>query len=152
MRKNTIRTIVTGLKEHYMSTDVYCLINSLSITLIKKPLLNGKKAKCVRNIFGDEFIYISSTVSEYEEKFILAHELGHIILHKDITCEYYDNSLLNKDKLEFEANYFAMEFLLPNNLDYLELEGFSLEQLSNMYGIPEKILLIKINELNEVKL
>lgn len=56
-------------------------------------------------------------------RFDLAHELGHLILHKNI-C---DEDIKNKDtqkRIEDEANYFASAFLLP-------LESFSKEIISS---------------------
>lgn len=144
MKKQFIKNIILGIKEYYNTKDVYELIETLGITIIRKKLCNNIKAKTLRNIYGDEFIFLSEDIKEYEEKFILAHELGHLILHKEVSCCYYKNSFINKDKLEFEANYFAMELIFPDNIDLYEIEGFSIEQLSNIYGVPTEILKYKI--------
>lgn len=147
MGKQLIKNMILGMQEYYKTTDVYELIDILNITIIRKKMPKNQKAKTIRNSFGDEYIFISENVGEHEEKFILAHELGHLLLHKDITCYYYTNSFINKDKLEFEANYFAMELLFPQNIIPWELEGFTLEQLSLMYEIPSEMLSYKIEEL-----
>lgn len=47
-------------------------------------------------------------------RFDLAHELGHLVLHQNVTVEELDNeNRLNE--IEQEANFFASNFLLPAN-------------------------------------
>lgn len=148
--KREIKNLVLGLEEIYGTKDVFELLDQLDITIIKKELPKGKKAKCYRNELGDEFIYLSPSIKDYEIKFVLAHELGHLLLHKFISSIYYSNSLINKGKLEFEANYFALELLLPDKIERYEIEGFTSEQLAAIYGIPADILEIKINEIRDM--
>lgn len=147
MCKQLIKEMVEGIREYYGTTNIYELISILDITVMQKKLCKNQKAKTMRNAFGDEYIFISDDVPEHQEKFILAHELGHLLLHKEINCYYYTNSFISKDRLEFQANYFAMELLFPQNIAPYEIEGFTLEQLSVMYEIPIKMLSYKIEEL-----
>lgn len=46
-------------------------------------------------------------------RFDLAHELGHLILHKNIDKEELEEDKELYDKIEYQANYFASAFLLP---------------------------------------
>lgn len=64
--------------------------------------------------------------SAVRNRFDLAHELGHLILHQNID----EDSIRNKnvlDKIEDEANCFAGAFLLPNNSFAEEVMSTSLE-------------------------
>lgn len=124
---------------------IYQLLDMLGVEIIRKKLIGDQKARCYRNEFGDEFIYLSLLVNEYEEKYILAHELGHLLLHNYINNHFYSNSLINKNKIEFEANYFAMELLLPSKIDLFEIEGFSSDQIAIMYGVPVQLILSIVN-------
>jgi Zn-dependent peptidase ImmA (M78 family)/transcriptional regulator with XRE-family HTH domain len=47
-------------------------------------------------------------------RFDAAHELGHLILHKNVTNDSYKNPTLHK-QLEGQANRFAAAFLMPKN-------------------------------------
>lgn len=145
-RIREIKNLVRGLEEYYGTKDIYQLLDMLGVEIIRKKLIGDQKARCYRNEFGDEFIYLSLLVNEYEEKYILAHELGHLLLHNYINNHFYSNSLINKNKIEFEANYFAMELLLPSKIELCEIEDFSSEQISKMYGIPLNLILTRINE------
>lgn len=88
-------------------------------TLIEKPLNNSEG----RIVFGKEkaIITVSSSI-EYEGKkrFVIAHELGHFEMHRnlllvhndtDATLEYFKNG-----HQETEANEFASELLMPESL------------------------------------
>lgn len=76
-----IREVVDGLVETYESDNVYELIDFLDINVVKKKMSGDKKGRFLRNDFGDEFIFISDDLTESEERIVLSHELGHLILH-----------------------------------------------------------------------
>lgn len=95
-------------------------------TLIEKPLQNSEG----RIVFGDRkaIITVNSNI-EYEGKkrFVIAHELGHFEMHKDLipvhhdtdaTLEYFKNG-----NQETEANEFASELLMPVILFKKECKG-----------------------------
>lgn len=143
--KAEIKNLVTDLTKTFGTRNIFRLLDLMNIEIIRKPL-PSKKAMSQKNLFGDMVIYLSNSVHENEEKFILAHELAHLILHKKVNCTLYFETFINKDRIEFEANYFALE-LLFYDVDIYEIENFSLEQLSIMYGIPQRILYYKLNEI-----
>jgi len=67
-------------------------------------------------------------------RFDLAHELGHLILHRNIDKEELEEDKELYDKIEYQANYFASAFLLP-------IEAFNKEVISS--AIDSFILLKK---------
>jgi Zn-dependent peptidase ImmA (M78 family) len=95
-------------------------------TLIEKQLNNAEG----RIVFGKEraIITVNSSI-EYEGKkrFVIAHELGHFEMHRnlihlhndtDATLEYFKNG-----NQETEANEFASELLMPESLFRKECDG-----------------------------
>lgn len=145
---NWIKNIVNGVTETYHTKNIYELINLLNITLIRKDFTNSKKARFFRNSFGDEFIFLDNNLSELEERYVLAHELGHAILHTNLSCEYFYFSKVNYDKVEFQANYFATELIIDDNdIDLEFLKGKTINQLSSYFGVPEQMILYKFNNL-----
>lgn len=91
-----------------------------------------------RIIYGKRIstIYINSEI-EYEgrKRFALAHELGHLLMHKG--SKTHDDGLslswfnemetkLKKGVQEYEANQFASEYLMPSALFLKEAEGIRL--------------------------
>lgn len=68
---------------------------------------------------GKKYIFVNSLVSnQHRRKFIVSHELGHFLMHRDqiYSCSKIDevsSSNINSTIQEFEANTFASELLLP---------------------------------------
>ncbi|MFL8969347.1 ImmA/IrrE family metallo-endopeptidase [Helcococcus kunzii] len=133
-----IDEIITGLIETVGSRNVYDILSYLNIyKLAVEPdniLLQGNSA--VYNRVGAfECIYYRNDIPNIE--YVLAHEIGHAILHVEEQEMFY-NPLLNKGKLEREANYFATKLLYSD----LQIEDGieTYEQLSNMLGIEQENL------------
>lgn len=136
-----IKNIVDGLVEYYDTRDIYELVDILDITIIHKNFINEEvKARLIKTENEDFVIYLSDRLDEHEKKYVLAHELGHTLLH-DISNDYYYNSNLNKDKLELQANYFAALLLLDErSFEKCYIENMSLEQLSSYFEVPKELI------------
>lgn len=72
--------------------------------------------------FGNRIIAFKKNLEKRQNRFIMAHELGHYFLHsenlfteKNIFSYEYHSSKSN-DSLEEEANYFAANLLVPESL------------------------------------
>jgi len=140
-----IKQIVNGLIEMYGTRDVYELSNYLEVTLIRKELFKNEKGRFFRDMFGNETIFISNNLSEEEEKIVIAHELGHLILHTDLNTSFYtENHLINKNKLEIEANRFAAELLIPDDVEIYENETIS--QLACRLNVTEDLIKLKFRK------
>lgn len=77
--------------------------------------------------------------------FIIAHELGHAILHTKLNTPYLKkNTLYSIDKIEKEANRFAVELLLPDSCIYdLKNNSMSIYETATTYGIPVDFVHLK---------
>ena len=138
--------IVNGLIEIYKTRNVYELLDLLEITLIKKNLINDEKGRFLRDILGNETIFISNELSDEEEKIVIAHELGHLILHTDLTTSYYtENHLLNKDQIEVQANKFAAELLIPDDVEIQE--GMTTKELAYCLKVSEELVKLKYKDV-----
>lgn len=86
------------------------------------------------------FIYINNSLSEEEQKFTCAHELGHIICGHDenvIFTSRYTLQVTNKH--ENEANLFAVALLI-NNIEEEDIKHLTINQLSKAINIKEDYL------------
>lgn len=125
------------------SNDILDIYSTFNINIIKANknnlILKGNEALYIRNYFDTEVVFIRDDLQYQYEKFILAHELGHALLHTEIYVAAFNKDLLNKSKLERQANYFALK-LLNIELDSTEYEGYTIEQIAQALCVSQKSL------------
>lgn len=99
---------------------------SLGISIKELPI-KGSEGRIILN--GDHGIISINSNIDYQpsKNFIIAHEIGHFILHKDlIVCSDTHKTLSEwhkKGPQEIEANEFASELLMPSNQYSLKVKG-----------------------------
>ena len=92
------------------------------------------------------YIFINENLPEHEKRLVMAHELGHAILHRKENCYFIRNkTLLLNSKKEIEANKFAMELLLSDSF-LNEYKDFTISQLTRMTGYHEKLIQLRISD------
>lgn len=122
MKKN-IKLRVKNLIQKYGTTDPYKLCQKLGIEVIVMDL--GVIKGCFKSRMGEKVILTNSVFSAFAQKIILAHELGHAILHSDHDTAFMKDRFLNySNTLENEANKFAAELLINaydnDNIEYCD--------------------------------
>ena len=135
-----IRKKVAYLKRKYDTSNPFDLATCLGISVIFEDLgaINGYYNKQFRM----KQIHINQNLPEHIQKLTCAHELGHALLHPDENTSFLRNcTLFSVDKLEIEANQFAIELLLPDDvfIEYINL-GYSLEQISRITGYTKNLI------------
>lgn len=114
-------------------------INNLSILLEKNGIIlcnsniNNEKVDACSEVINNTAIFFIRTnnISACRLRFDLAHELGHLILHSEITKEELEDKQI-LDKIEKEANMFASAFLLPREEFSNEVLALSLDHFVNL--------------------
>ena len=103
---------------------------------------------------GQPCVFIKADLEERMKTLILAHELGHHVLHADLMGQLrvlQDVSLWDAaSRPELEANYFAAELLIDDDfvLSFAH-EGYSSGQMAAALGYPEELLRMKAGILRE---
>ena len=98
---------------------------------------------CYMFLKNHRYIFLNQDLTETELRVIMAHELGHAILHRKQNCYFIRNkTFFLNSKYEIEANKFAAELLLPDEL-LNEYEGFTMEQISKSLGYHECLFELK---------
>lgn len=97
-------------------------------------------------------IVIDSNVNEVLERILIAHELGHAILHTQIAMmrgfhemEMFDGSSIEED----EANFFAAELLLEDRMVLECLSEYSFFETARKLYVPAALLDYKFSLLHE---
>lgn len=139
-----IKRRVSQLVRKYQTRDPFEIIKGMNVILIYYPLegVRGFYQYFQRN----NIIYLDEGLSEAEQRFVLAHELGHMFLHKKANAIFMDTrTQFNTDKFEKEANRFAMELLLPDSF-LEEYRDFTIEQIARMTGYRERLIELRIHD------
>ena len=124
------------------SNDPFTIARALDIVLIYCHLvdLNGFYQYHKRN----HIIYLSQDLDERTKGFVLAHEFGHMQMHRNLNTVFMDTKTFNPySRFERQANTFAVELLLSDDL-LREYPDCTVYQLARFVGVPEELVELKL--------
>lgn len=137
-----IKARVDKLVRKYKTRDPFEMIKGMNVILVFYPLdgVRGFYQYFQRN----NIIYIDETLSKHDKAFVLAHEIGHMILHKKSNAIFMDSrTQFRTSKYENEANKFAIELLISDE-SLSEYSDCTIEQLSQIYGYHQKLIELRL--------
>lgn len=140
-----IKLKVNQLINKYKTNNVYELCDYLGIKVFIENLGNIKGF--YQNESGCCMIHLNSNLNEFEKRVVLAHEIGHAVLHKNMNICLLKTYLFSvTNRYETQANKFAAELLISDS----ELEdcikdfgNLSIEQISKHFNVPESFVQYK---------
>ncbi len=136
-----IKKLANKIARRYRSRNPFEIIKGMNVILVYADLegVRGFYQYFQRN----HIIYIDNALSDQEQRFVCAHELGHLFLHKKVNAIFMDtHTFINHNRFEKEANQFAAELLIPDSIVY-EHPNFTVAQLARLIGYEEKIFQFK---------
>ncbi len=134
---NQAKQKAQALAECYHTAEPSELCEILGITVLRQELPRCVNGFTVR--MNDlPFIVLNRDLDFYESRFTMAHELGHVVLHKGTNSL---NLSLNTDfcvnRYEREADSFAAWLLMQAEMAELEaMESVTAEDVSKIAHIP----------------
>jgi len=137
-----------GLGDEYID-DVLTVIENAGV-IVADDYLVSAKLDGVSRWFGDRPVMLLAKDKEtgVRRRFDAAHELGHIILHRDVTEEQ-----LREDwqLIEDQAMIFAAAFLMPASSFAHSVKHVSLDALANLkplWKVSIAAMLVRLKTLN----
>lgn len=130
---------VEKLKEKYRTSNPVTICKKLDIEIKPKKLngLNGYFISCLKK----KYIIVNEELNDEALMLVIAHELGHAILHSNHSLQYMRNNfLLPKDSAyEKEADLFAIlllgrDFYIAN----IEYSNIRSEKLNDLLRLSEE--------------
>ncbi len=139
----TIKHGVTQLIKIYGTNDPYEIASQKNILVLFEQLADTlgyfNTYKRIR------FIHINSDLDDTSQRFTCAHELGHALLHPKVNTPFLrKNTLFSIDRIEREANEFAVELLMPDEFIYESHDmTMTLQEAAAIYGVPQQLAYLK---------
>lgn len=140
-----IKRLADSLVRKYNTRNPFEIISNLNVIVVFYPLrgIKGFYQYFQRN----NIIYINERLSDKEKMFVCAHELGHMLLHKNTNAIFMDSRTnLNTSKYELEADKFAMNLLI-SDFDIENSLEYTLPQLSRLFGYHEKLIELRLKDM-----
>ena len=137
-----IRKKTNSLKKRYGTDNPFDIAKYLGIKVIFEPLgsISGYYNKQLRM----KQIHINHDLSDHDQLFTCAHELGHAIMHP-----VANNPLLIKRpgllviKMAIEAVKSATELLIDDEV-FLEFQEFTTDQIAHALGYNEELIKLRL--------
>lgn len=129
--RERIKRIVAYYTKICETYDPFKIAQQLKMEVQFGPL--GEYAGCYLFIKNHRCIFINECLEGEELLFVMAHELGHSILHRRLNCYFLRNHTYLNSRLEKEANLFSAYMVITDDF-LLEHEDYSCEDIAELYG------------------
>lgn len=140
--KKDIRKLIAYYTKKFNTRNPFEIADFLNIEVQIGPL--GSRCGCYMFLKNHRCIFLSEKLSEHEMELVMAHELGHAIMHRKGNCYFIRNkTLLLTSKTEIEANTFAAELLIPDEV-IQENRKLTTEQLSRLLGYEQSLIELRL--------
>ena len=135
------REVAIEIAARYNTNNPFMIARERNIGILYEPMKTTLGFYVRYRRF--QHIILNDDLSEGMQRFVCAHELGHSILHADLNVPKLTRyTMFSRDKFERQANTFAVELLLPDEL-LREYEGYSIYHLATSCGVPQEFVDLK---------
>ena len=131
------------LARRFQTRNPFEIIQGLNVILLFVPLIDTKAF--YQYFQRNNIIYIDENLSKTEQTFECAHEMGHMLLHKNANTIFMDSrTMLNTNRYEKEADTFAMDLLIDDDI-LIEYQGYNIERLSRLLRYEQRLIELRLN-------
>jgi Zn-dependent peptidase ImmA (M78 family) len=166
LAKNAAKKLLEG-ESHKAPVDVVKIASKLNIDIVQLAFSNDGVSGLLKlkSKSGSPVIAVNKNHHENRQRFTIAHEIGHYLLHNvkemhvDSTAVYFrdEESTQATNMKEIQANQFAAELLMPKYMIINDLKKISfdddknikstIKNLAKNYKVSEQAMLIRIGGL-----
>lgn len=137
-----VKAIVESVVKKYGTRSPYEFASLMNIQIYESELgdIRGYYIKAYRI----KQIFLNCNLDRREQEYVLSHEIEHAVIHPDSNNPFLrSNTYLSVNRLEVQANKFAVELLIPDSL-LLEYWHFSTEQIARLTGYREELIELRL--------
>lgn len=133
--------IAEDLSVRYGTTEPFELAEKMDITVFFRPLVDiGGYYMMLKNDM--KIAVIDSGLPRHLQKFVLAHEIGHSLLHPEQNALMLKSLLWATDRQEVEADRFAVNLLLSDSMVY-DNPDRTVDDWASILGLPREVVELK---------
>lgn len=139
-----IKKLADSLVRKYNTQNPFEIIDNLNAIVVFYPLqgVRGFYQYFQRN----NIIYIDDKLNDKEKRFVCAHEMGHMFLHKKSNAIFMDSrTQLNTAKYEIEADRFAIDLLISDK-EISDCADFTISQMSRIFGYQKYLIELRLKD------
>lgn len=127
-----LERILYDFESFDLPIDIESITKSFWIEIIKTDLWN------IDWILFNDTIWVNSWLSEYKQRFVIAHEFCHFLLWEKWFSKWIFHC---KDPKEKRADNFATKILIPEKqiIEYYE-EYWNIPTLTHLFWVPDKVI------------
>ena len=142
--KKDVKEIAEWYMRKFGTKNPFKIAKELKV-LVKTDNL-GDYSGCYMYLNRHRCIFLNSNLDENGRCLVMAHELGHAILHRTQNCYFIRNkTYLLCSRIEREANIFAVNLLISDD-ELKEYESYTIDQLSMLYGLDRKLIELRLEK------
>lgn len=141
---------------HAPAVSVFDIAKRMGASLFYLPEKDGHLDGLLRIQAGEPEILINRKHHIHRQRFSVAHEIGHLLLHSETLLSGTMNSLVlyrdtsvgkNTSQVEREANRFGSRLLIPDDLIEQYSLHYGLDDLAALFQVSPEAMAIRLKGL-----
>ena len=145
-----IQNVANKLIKKFDTRDPFQLCQAIGVEVFYADL--GSLKWMYKYLKKNRFAVINENLDPFTKTLVCAHELGHDILHQNLARKVCLQEFIlydMKSRPEYEANLFASEILLPDDIILsLARDGYDIEQISKELCTDINLIALKVSSMN----
>ena len=145
-----IQNVANKLIKKFDTRDPFQLCQAIGVEVFYADL--GSLKGMYKYLKKNRFAVINENLDPFTKTLVCAHELGHDILHQNLARTVCLQEFILYDmrsRPEYEANLFASEILLPDDIILsLARDGYDIEQISKELCTDINLIALKVSSMN----
>ena len=145
-----IQNVANKLIKKFDTRDPFQLCQAIGVEVFYADL--GSLKGMYKYLKKTRFAVINENLDPFTKTLVCAHELGHDILHQNLARKVCLQEFIlydMKSRPEYEANLFASEILLPDDIILnLAHDGYDIEQISKELCTDINLIALKVSSMN----
>ena len=140
-----IHNEVAYLKRYYKTENPFDIIRAKKILLLSEEL--GLIRGYYNLVLRQKQIHLNCNLEGTQRIFTATHELGHAIMHPKANTPFLlANTYQSVDRLEIEANKFAVEFLITDETlyEHFKYQEYTIEQVARVLGYKKELIELRL--------